>query len=81
MILFFCMYSVPRKGKEKRSGFLECMDDVEAGGRADERIVEISMGFFDQLLGFPVAHTRGQEEWLERWKHDVIIHPCQLPNA
>ena len=39
------------------------------------------MGFFDELLGFPVSHTRGQEEWLERWKHDVMIHPSQLSDA
>jgi hypothetical protein len=70
-----------KSNMEERSGFLECMDDVEPGGRADEGIVEILMGFFDQLLGFPVTHTRGQEEWLERWKHAVIIHPRQLPNA
>jgi len=74
-LFFFLACTMSPRRKTKRSGLFECMDDVKAGRRADEWIIEILMRFLDQLLGFPVSHARGQEERLERWKHNVIIHP------
>jgi hypothetical protein len=60
---------------------LDCVHNVEACGSSDEGIVKILMGFFDQFLCLPVSHPSGQEKRLQRRKHDIIIHPCQLADT
>ena len=82
-VFFFsaCTMSQEHDEKASASGLFERMDDMQAGGGTDERVVEILMRFFNQLLGFPLAHPCGQEERLECRKHDVIAHPRKLPDA
>lgn len=57
------------------------MDDVEAGRRSDQRVVEVLVGFLDELLGLPLFHASVEEQRLEGRKHRIVVHPRQLSDA
>lgn len=83
VVWYFWHVQCPKKQNNQRqtSRFFDRMDNVEPGRGTDERVVEVLMGFLDQLPRFPVPHAHRHEERLERWKQDVIVHPRKLPDA
>lgn len=75
------MKKCPQVVKWLLQTLFDSMDDMETSRRSDERVVEVLVGFLDELLGFPLLHASIEEERFEGWKHGVVIHPRQLSDA